>query len=177
MLRYADILEDSVVDGPGIRTVVFLQGCPRHCLGCHNPGTLDPEGGIAITPRALAKMILKALTKKHAGLTLSGGDPMLQQGELVEVLDFVKKRLPDLNIWAYTGYLFEEVQDYPIMAYLDVVVDGPFIEAEKALTLVYCGSGNQRLVDVPKSLERGRTVSWQVDSKGYLTKGDQAEHP
>lgn len=175
MLRYADMINDSVVDGPGIRAVVFLQGCPRHCLGCHNPGTLDQAGGVAIAPRALAKKILKALTPKHAGLTISGGDPLMQHEELAEVLDFIKKRLPDLNIWLYTGYLFEEVKDYPLMSYLDVVVDGPFIEAQKALSLVYCGSGNQRLINVPESLIRGETVAWQVDSKGRLLKNKEEE--
>ena len=168
MLRYADIINDSVVDGPGIRTVVFLQGCPRHCPGCHNPSTLDPNGGQEISERALAKMILRALTDQHAGLTLSGGDPMLQHKELVEVLSFVKKRLPNLNIWAYTGYLFEEIKHYPIMAYLDVIVDGPFIQSQKALDLVYCGSANQRLIDVKKSLETDQTKILEVDKKGYI---------
>lgn len=91
--------------------------------------------------------------------TLSGGDPFLQDVELCEMLEFVKKRMPDLNIWAYTGYLFEQIKDSPMLKYLDVVVDGPFVMAKKSLKLIYCGSGNQRLIDVKKSLEQGRLSS------------------
>ena len=168
MLKYAGIIPDSTVDGPGIRTVVFMQGCIHNCPGCHNPQTHDINGGEEITPRELAKMVLKDISANHAGLTLSGGDPFLQDVELCEMLEFVKKRMPDLNIWAYTGYLFEQIKDSPMLKYLDVVVDGPFIMAEKSLKLIYCGSGNQRLIDVKKSLEKGEVVQLKVDKQGRL---------
>ena len=108
MLKYAGIIPDSTVDGPGIRTVIFMQGCIHDCPGCHNPQTHDINEGEEITPRELAKMVLQNLKSNHAGLTLSGGDPFLQDEELCEMLEFVKKRMPDLNIWAYTGYLFAD---------------------------------------------------------------------
>lgn len=168
MLKYAGIIPDSTVDGPGIRTVVFMQGCIHNCPGCHNPQTHDINGGEEITPRELAKMVLKDISANHAGLTLSGGDPFLQDVELCEMLEFVKKRMPDLNIWAYTGYLFEQIKDSPMLKYLDVIVDGPFIMAEKSLKLIYCGSGNQRLIDVKKSLEKGEVVQLKVDKQGRL---------
>ena len=168
MLKYAGIIPDSTVDGPGIRTVVFMQGCIHNCPGCHNPQTHDLNGGEEITPRELAKMIMKNLKANHAGLTLSGGDPFLQDEELCEMLEFVKKRMPDLNIWAYTGYLFDEIKDSPLLKYLDVVVDGPFIMAKKSLKLIYCGSGNQRLIDVKKTLAEGRVVELKVDSQGRI---------
>ena len=129
MLKYAGIIPDSTVDGPGIRTVIFMQGCIHDCPGCHNPQTHDINEGEEITPRELAKMVLQNLKSNHAGLTLSGGDPFLQDEELCEMLEFLKKRMPDLNIWAYTGYLFDEIKDSPMLKYLDVVVDGPFIMA------------------------------------------------
>lgn len=168
MLKYAGIIPDSTVDGPGIRTVVFMQGCTHDCPGCHNPQTHDINQGEAITPRELAKLVLKDLSANHAGLTLSGGDPFMQDVELCEMLEFVKKRMPDLNIWAYTGYLFEEIKDSPMLKYLDVVVDGPFILQKKSLKLIYCGSSNQRLIDVKKSLEKGEVVQLKVDKQGRL---------
>ncbi len=168
MLKYAGIIPDSTVDGPGIRTVVFMQGCIHNCPGCHNPQTHDINAGEEITPRELAKMVLKDISANHAGLTLSGGDPFLQDVELCEMLEFVKKRMPELNIWAYTGYLFEQIKDSPMLKYLDVVVDGPFVMAKKSLKLIYCGSGNQRLIDVKKSLEQGEVVQLKVDKQGRL---------
>ena len=168
MLKYAGIIPDSTVDGPGIRTVVFMQGCIHNCPGCHNPQTHDINAGEEITPRELAKMVLKDISANHAGLTLSGGDPFLQDVELCEMLEFVKKRMPDLNIWAYTGFLFEQIKESPMLKYLDVVVDGPFVMAKKSLKLIYCGSGNQRLIDVKKSLEQGEVVQLKVDKQGRL---------
>lgn len=168
MLRYAGIIPDSTVDGPGIRTVVFMQGCIHNCPGCHNPQTHDLNGGEEITPRELAKKVMKDISSNHAGLTLSGGDPFLQDKELCEMLEFIKKRMPDLNIWAYTGFLFEQIKDSPMLQYLDVVVDGPFIMAKKSLKLIYCGSGNQRLIDVKKTLAEGEIVQLKVDKQGRL---------
>lgn len=145
-----------------------MQGCIHDCPGCHNPQTHDPQGGEEIAPRELAKMIMKNLKANHAGLTLSGGDPFLQDKELCEMLEFVKKRIPDLNIWAYTGYLFDDIKDSPLLKYLDVVVDGPFVMAEKSLKLIYCGSGNQRLIDVKKTLAEGKIVELKVDPQGRI---------
>ena len=84
------------------------------------------------------------------------------------MLEFVKKRMPDLNIWAYTGYLFDEIKDSPMLKYLDVVVDGPFIMAKKSLKLIYCGSANQRLIDVKKTLAEGKIVELKVDRQGRI---------
>ncbi|MDK2823301.1 MAG: anaerobic ribonucleoside-triphosphate reductase activating protein [Clostridia bacterium] len=155
MIRYGDVITDSIVDGPGIRVVTFLQGCPRRCEGCHNPSLLPREGGQEITERELAKMLLKKLTPKHAGLTFSGGDPLMQWEKLLNVISFIRKRKPGVNIWVYTGYTFEEVKDLPVMELIDVLVDGPFIIKEKDISLVFRGSRNQRIIDVSKSLESG----------------------
>ncbi|KJS84728.1 MAG: ribonucleoside-triphosphate reductase activating protein [Peptococcaceae bacterium BICA1-8] len=165
MVRYADIMSDSIVDGPGIRVVAFLQGCPRICEGCHNPSLLPIEGGIEVTENELAKMLLKKLTAKHAGLSFSGGDPLMQPEALYKVISFIRNRRPDVNIWLYSGYTFEEVKDLPVMSLIDVLVDGPFILKEKDISLVFKGSRNQRIIDVPNSLATGQIA--EILTKKY----------
>ena len=140
MLRVAGILNESIVDGPGIRAVVFFQGCPRHCEGCHNPSTLPFEGGTEYTPEDLAKDVIKRLTPLHRGITLR----------------------PGLNVWCYTGYVYNEVKNLPVLKEINVLVDGPFILAQRDLDFPYRGSRNQRLIDVPASLEKGEAVDFEL---------------
>lgn len=154
-MRVAAVLRESIVDGPGIRTVIFFQGCPRHCPGCHNPSTLPFDGGTQYSVEALADEVIANLTPIHRGITLSGGDPLAQKDELLQFVLLMKKRLPDLNIWCYTGYVFEEVKDYPVLQYLDVLVDGPFVMAQRDLNLPFRGSANQRLLDLPATFATG----------------------
>ena len=158
MLRVAGILNESIVDGPGIRAVVFFQGCPRHCEGCHNPSTLPFEGGTEYTPEDLAQDVIKRLTPLHRGITLSGGDPLAQAGGVLEFLQAIKKLKPGLNVWCYTGYVYNEVKNLPVLKEINVLVDGPFIMAEKNIELRFRGSANQRVLDVPKSLEANEAV-------------------
>lgn len=158
MIRYKDILTDSIVDGSGIRVVTFLQGCPRKCEGCHNPSLLPLDGGTEATERALAKIILKKLTPKHAGITFSGGDPLMQSEALYKVISYLRNKRPELNIWVYTGYLYEDVKYLPVMELIDVLLDGPFILKEKSISLIFKGSRNQRIIDVPNSLLTGNIV-------------------
>jgi len=158
MIRYRDVIPDSIVDGPGLRVVAFLQGCPRRCEGCHNPSLLPTEGGTEVTERELAKMLLKKVTAKHTGITFSGGDPLMQPEALYNVISYIRNRKPDLSIWVYTGYLYEEVKDLPVLELIDVLVDGPFILNQKDISLVFKGSRNQRIIDVPKSLAAGKVV-------------------
>ena len=154
MLRVADILSESVVDGQGLRTVVFLQGCPRHCKGCHNAPLIPFEGGTPYTPEDLAKTILEKMSPIHRGVTFSGGDPLAQAEELTGVIKIMRKEKPDLNIWVYTGYLFEEVKEYPILKEINVLVDGPFILDKRDISLPFRGSDNQRIIDVPETLKK-----------------------
>ena len=155
MLKVASILLESVVDGIGIRTVVFLQGCPRHCLGCHNEKLIPFDGGEEYTATELADEILRYLTPIHRGITFSGGEPLSQADDLMDVIYLLRKAKPDLNIWVYTGYLFEEVKEYPVLKEINVLVDGPFIMAQRDISLPFCGSGNQRIIDLPKTLATG----------------------
>lgn len=162
MLRVAGIVSESIVDGPGIRTVVFLQGCPRHCPGCHNPSTLPFEGGTEYTAAALAQEVVQKMTPLHRGITLSGGDPLVQPDGVLEFLHAIKKLKPGLNVWCYTGYVYDEVKHLPALGEIDVLVDGPFVMAQRDLDFPYRGSRNQRLIDVKKSLQSGAAVDFEL---------------
>ena len=154
---------DSIVDGPGIRFAVFTQGCPHHCEGCHNPESHDFSGGREETTDALiAQMLENPLLD---GLTLSGGDPLCQPDACAELARAAHAAL--MNVWCYTGWTWEALMqqaDPAVLALLqevDVLVDGPFVLAQRSLELTFCGSRNQRLIDVPKSLAAGEIVRWQ----------------
>lgn len=165
-LRIAGRVGDSIVDGPGLRYALFTQGCPRACPGCHNPQTQPLEGGEETTVEAiLAEIDANPLLD---GVTFSGGEPFLQAAALAELAREIKKR--DLNLAAYTGYLWEELiasNDSAwnaLLAELDVVVDGPFVQALRSWTLKFAGSTNQRFIDVQRSLREGRVIeleSWK----------------
>ena len=161
-IRIAGTVNDSIVDGPGLRFAVFTQGCSHRCPGCHNPETHDPNGGHEEdTDNLIARMKKNPLL---SGLTLSGGDP-LEQSEPCAVLARAAHE-NGLNVWAYTGYVWEDLlkeADPARMALLrevDVLVDGPFILSKRSLELDFCGSSNQRLIDVPASLREGHAVLW-----------------
>ncbi len=158
----ADLQTDSIVDGPGLRAVIWTQGCGHHCKGCQNPQTWDFNGG-GLVP---IKEVLKALDEAEyqTGLTFSGGDPMYQPEACNEIAKYARRK--GLNIWVYTGYTWEEVlklaEKKPIyMDFLkntDVLVDGRFVLKELDLNILFRGSRNQRLIDVPKSLKKGKVV-------------------
>lgn len=157
-MRVASILDESVVDGLGIRVVVFFQGCSHMCVGCHNPALLPFEGGEEYSVEQIGEEILKCLTKLHRGVTLSGGDPVFQAQELEELIAYLRERKPDINIWLYTGFTFEKIKDMPFLKGIDVLIDGQFEEAQKDLMLKFRGSANQRVIDVKKSLQAGEVI-------------------
>ena len=140
-MRIAGVLPFSMVNGDGVRYVVFCQGCEHHCEGCHNPDTWDLNGGSFMTPASLAEDILK---HKHIdGITLSGGDPFYQQEECVSLL----KLLPNMNVWIYTGFLYEEIKHTQLAQMADYIVVGKF-EQDKKITGKMYGSSNQRIIDI-----------------------------
>lgn len=159
-MQIAGILKNSVVNGEGIRDVVFVQGCPHHCKGCHNPHTWNPEGG----ERMDTVEVLKELKDSPNNVTISGGEPLMQY-DSVRVLVNELKWLQGKSIWLYTGYRFEELDNeiwYWLMVNgVDVVVDGRFEEDKKDLTLQFRGSSNQRLIDLKKTLDEGQVVLWE----------------
>ncbi|MDD4601870.1 Anaerobic ribonucleoside-triphosphate reductase-activating protein [bioreactor metagenome] len=166
MIRYSDIISESVVDGQGIRVAAFLQGCPRHCNGCHNPELLPMVGGIEAGEKEFAELILSKITPLHKGITFSGGDPLVQAEALLKVIFLVKRKNPKLDIWVYTGFTFEEIMDLPVLSVIDFLVDGPFVAAQKDLRLPFRGSTNQRIIDVSRSLTTGRVVELEIND-GY----------
>lgn len=162
-MRIANVVNDSIVDGHGLRFTVFTQGCPHHCGGCHNPETHDPNGG---REEELAELF-RQLDKNPLieGLTLSGGEPFLQAASCAELAKMAHET--GRNVWTYSGYLFETLRDKGDAAWTallketDVLVDGPFLQEEKSYELHFRGSRNQRLIDVPESLRRGEVVLWE----------------
>ncbi|MGN0992789.1 MAG: anaerobic ribonucleoside-triphosphate reductase activating protein [Bacilli bacterium] len=157
-IRLADdnILTDSIVDGEGLRAVIWTQGCSHNCKGCHNPETHDFTKGI-LKDIEEVKDEIKNL-KLQDGITLSGGDPFFQAKACTEIAKFAKKQ--GLNVWAYTGFLFEDllkVEDAKeLLKYIDVLVDGKFELENKSLNIKFRGSTNQRIINVPKSLKDGK---------------------
>ena len=152
-LATKELLVDSIVDGEGLRSVLWTQGCSHHCEGCHNPETWDFNGGIEVDVEEV-KQEIDNLTLQD-GITLSGGDPFFQAKACTEIAKYAKQK--GLNVWAYTGFLYENLikieEMKELLKYIDVLVDGPFILNEKSLTLNYRGSSNQRIINVPKSLK------------------------
>jgi anaerobic ribonucleoside-triphosphate reductase activating protein len=161
-MRIAGTVQDSTVDGPGLRFTVFAQGCPHRCEGCHNPQTHDAGGG---TERPVSDIIAEMLKNPLTdGLTLSGGEPFAQARGCAEIARAAKDA--GLNVWTYTGYTFEELLDIAardtgaaeLLRLTDVLVDGRFAADSRSLELRWRGSGNQRLIDVPASLKRCEVV-------------------
>ena len=161
-LKIAGIIRESIVDGPGIRFVVFAQGCSHRCPGCHNPQTHDPEGGNWITTDRILEEVAKNPILK--GVTFSGGEPFEQPKAMAELAKGVKEM--GLDLISYSGYTFEELlemaeEDKDIRYIIEqcrMIIDGRFIEEQKTLALPFRGSTNQRLVDVQASLEAGEVV-------------------
>ena len=155
-IQIAGIVPESIVDGPGFRYVVFTQGCLHACPGCHNPETHDPNGGREVS----VESIVEAMGKNRLidGLTLSGGEPFLQVEPCLALAKAAHAL--GLNVWAYSGYTFEELmadrEKSRLVAECDVLVDGPFILAQRTLEKRFRGSKNQRVIDVVRTLEQGQ---------------------
>ena len=168
----APLQSDSIVDGEGIRTVIWTQGCGHHCKGCHNPETWSFEEGYLADVDSVIEEIDNL--EGQDGITLSGGDPLYQVDACLEITKHCKEK--NLNVWCYTGFLYEEIIKNPkmleLLNYIDVLVDGPFILEQRSLDLKFKGSENQRVIDVPNSLKENKIVlvSKYIDKKEYNMK-------
>lgn len=169
-MNYATIKNCDIANGPGVRVSLFVSGCTHRCPGCFNQVAWDFDYGQPFTRETIDSILDMLAPAYIRGLTLLGGEPFepQNQGPIVELLRQVKARYPEKGIWAFSGYLFEkdilsgklgDTREY--LSYLDVLVDGPFVEEKKNLSLRFRGSENQRLIDVPASLRTGETVLWQ----------------
>lgn len=145
-IRIAGVIPESIVDGEGIRYAIFMQGCLRHCEGCHNPATHPLDGGKIVDTDELIAAIKK--NPLLSGITLTGGEPLLQISPAIELAKATKNL--GLNVWCYTGYTLEEIPPaaQELLKFVDVLVDGPFILAQRDLELDFRGSSNQRVIDL-----------------------------
>ena len=157
-----EIVEDTTVDGPGFRTSVYSSGCPHRCPGCHNPQSWNIDNGHPVETDEILKVILD---DPFADVTFTGGDPMFQPQGFTELAKAIREHSTK-NIWCYTGYRFEDLLQNPaqkaLLEQIDVLVDGRFIEALKDDELRFRGSSNQRIINVPASLEKGETVVMDI---------------
>ena len=186
-MRYGEIKKCDIANGEGVRVSLFVSGCTHHCKGCFNEATWDFDYGKEFTQET-EEEILKALEPEYVnGLSVLGGEPFEPQNQrvLVPFLKKVKERYPGKTIWCYTGYLFDrelckksrarcEVTD-EMLALLDVLVDGRFVEEKKNIMLLFRGSSNQRLIDVKKSLEQGSVAEWNPTIKRRRIKERQKD--
>lgn len=158
-INMAGVAANSIVDGPGIRTTYFAQGCPHHCEGCHNPETWAFDAGTPAETEALADIARRDPLCR--GVTFSGGEPFAQAEGFCELAEILKAE--GYEIASYSGFTFEQLMkgseaQRKLLSLLDVLVDGPFVQAERSLELAFRGSRNQRIIDVPKSLAAGEIV-------------------
>ena len=159
-MRYHNITKDDMLNGDGLRVVLWVSGCDHCCKECHNPITCDPPGGLVFDKETKEELFEELKKDYVSGITFSGGDP-LHEANLKEVTALakeIKERYPKKDIWVYTGYEWESVCDLELMDYTDVVVDGRFILAQRDVTLEWKGSPNQRVIDVKKTRARGEVV-------------------
>lgn len=162
-MKYHNILHDNMLNGPGLRVVIFVSGCDRHCKGCQNPETWDKESGLTFSVEECVE-VLTALEEDHcAGLTLVGGEPLMPYNVefLTELCKTVKEDYVGKTVWCYTGFKYEEVKHLPIMEYIDVLLDGEFIQELADENVPWVGSTNQRVIDVQASRESENIVLYE----------------
>ncbi len=153
-MRYHNITKDDMLNGEGLRVVLWVSGCSHHCKNCQNPVTWDPEGGLFFDEAAKEELFAELEKDYISGITFSGGDPLFpgNRQDITALLKEIREKFPDKNIWMYTGFSWEEVSALEAMQYVDVLVDGKFVEELKDNQLHWKGSYNQRIIDVQKSL-------------------------
>lgn len=161
-MNYGNIKKTDIANGPGVRVSLFVSGCRNRCKGCFNPETWSFRYGKPFDALVGYKVIEALAPDYISGLSILGGDPM--EPENVDIVtsfcSIVKDEYPNKTIWLYTGYKYEDIAEkYPdLLKFIDVMVDGPFIEELKDISLTFRGSSNQRIIDVPESLKSGRVV-------------------
>ena len=156
-MRYHNITKDDMLNGDGLRAVLWVAGCCHGCKGCQNPVTWDIEGGLPFDEEARKELFAELEKPYISGVTLSGGDPLhpANREEIGELMQEMKEQFPDKTIWLYTGYDWDQVKALSCIGFADVVVDGRFVEELKDEDAFWRGSTNQRVIDVKKSLESG----------------------
>lgn len=161
-MNYHNITKEDMLNGDGLRVVLWVSGCSHGCRGCHNPITWALNGGLPFDQGAKEEIFAQLDQPYVAGLTLSGGDPLhiANREEIALLVKEVKKAYPEKTIWLYTGFLWEDIKDLTFLSKVDVLIDGGFVEALKDHTLHWRGSSNQAIIDVQRTLATGCKVLW-----------------
>lgn len=155
-MRYHNITKDDMLNGDGLRVVLWVAGCSHRCRDCQNPVTWDPEGGLLFDDAAREEIFRELRQPYISGITFSGGDPMhpANRPDVLRLMKKIKKTFPEKTVWLYTGYSWEEICDDPVMEFVDILVDGEFISEKKDSKLLWKGSSNQRVIDVKSTVRR-----------------------
>jgi ribonucleoside-triphosphate reductase class III activase subunit (EC 1.17.4.2) len=159
-MRYHNITHDDMLNGQGLRAVLWVSGCEHHCEDCQNPTTWDLNGGLIFDETAEDELFQEAAKGYIEGITFSGGDPLhhANRAEITRLAAKFKQMFPKKDLWMYTGYKWEDVKELEVMKYTDVLVDGRYEKDLRDVQLHWRGSSNQRVIDVQKSLESGEPV-------------------
>lgn len=162
-MKYHNITKQDMNNGEGLRVVLWVSGCEHHCKGCQNPITWDIDSGVVFDSSAVKEILYELSQDWCSGLTLSGGDPLHTQNRqpILVFCKLVKALFPTKTIWCYTGYLWEDIVDLPVMQYLDVVIDGKYNIMQNDINYKWAGSTNQRIIDVQKSLSSRSIVLYE----------------
>ena len=162
-MYYAGIKNHDAANGPGFRVTLFVSGCRNRCKGCFNPETWSFTYGQEFTSETMLELLKLLDDEKIEGLSILGGDPFEPENrQVVDDISFMVKMLkPTKTIWVWTGYMWEDLRDLPVMKYIDVLVDGPFIQEQKDLTLSYRGSSNQRIIDIQESNKHNCAIRYK----------------
>lgn len=159
-MRYNKIRKMDIADGPGVRVSIFMQGCIFNCKNCFNPETHDFKGGVEFTDETIDKVLNLANHEYIRGLSILGGEPLHQKnidGSLKLARKF-KEKYPDKDVWVWTGFLFEDISKDHDLSDIDVLVDGQYVDKLRNPKLKYCGSSNQRVIDIKKTIKKGKVV-------------------
>lgn len=164
MMKYNKIRKMDIADGPGVRVSIFMQGCAFHCKNCFNPETWDFEAGKEFTDETITRVLELCDNENISGLSILGGEPMHPTNieGTTKLAKAFKEKFPEKTLWAWSGFLFDKwVKDKEVAKYLDVLVDGQYVDEKRNPTLKWCGSENQRVIDVQKSLKEGKVVLYE----------------
>ena len=159
-MNYISMTKAEIANGSGVRVALWVSGCTHHCDNCQNPETWDCKAGKPFEHSDLIRLLNELSLSYYDGLTLTGGDPMhpMNRDMILKICHTVKGLYPDKTIWMYTGYSFEDIKDNTILNYIDVLIDGEYIDSMRDITLPFVGSPNQRIIDVPKTLQSNQIV-------------------
>ena len=164
-MRWAKIRTEDIANGPGFRVSIYVQGCNNHCPGCFNPETWDFQGGREFNNAVKNKFLELGNNKKIAGFSILGGEPLQQGKDMLDLVKEIKETYPDKTIWMWTGCVYEELtpEQFEIVKYVDVLIDGRFDAKLKSLRSRYKGSSNQRVIDIAKTLKEGKCVLHELN--------------